>query len=481
MTPTAQVRAWRLAIWAGRLLLLGAVAFWWGAVVIPQLVRLSFPEFLPAGATPSQLSPTREGNVATVVSSAGLSIMAFLAFAAAVRSGCRRAGWIAIGGWAALAATGAYLAWDEVAAFHETLEPSVSDEVISRVERPYLWPVVLSPLIVAFAVAMGFFVRKELHQPAVRAPFVFGLVAWLLAVAHEVSYPFVFSGRAHVLEGVIEETFEFGGTLLFGLSAAIALRSDTASQIRLGMFTRRRMPTLLFGTMAAVAVLGGLAAVFVFRAPLIDARAPGTWANTFVISLDDQEAITQEIRMPAAPVRFLDLRLSNCARSGPSATAAVRVTESGVTASVLSEGSVKVPVGDCPRWHSVELLPPLTATEGQRLVVQVVANVEQGSDVGIGATKNRYAAGRLWVNGEPAWPDQNLDFAAYGAAEPSASKFQGLWRLFRSDWRWPVLAADLVISLTLITLIPLLLAASVYSRRPRPIRFPRTNETRWTA
>ena len=98
-------------------------------------------------------------------------------------------------------------------------------------------------------------------------------------------------------------------------------------------------------------------------------------------------------------------------------------------------------------------------------MVQVVADVEQGSDVGIGATKNRYAAGRLWVNGEPAWPDQNLEFAAYGAAEPSASKFHGLWRLFRSDWRWPVLAADLVISLTLITLIPLLLAASVYSRR----------------
>ena len=460
---------------------MGAVAFWWGAVVIPQLLRLLFPELLPAGATPWQLHPDQEGNVANAVSAAALSTLASLALATAVRNGCRRAGWIAIGGWAALAATGAYLAWEEVVGFHTTLKPALSDDVISRVERPFLWPLVLSPLIVAFVVVMGVFVRKELRHPAVRAPFVLGLVAWLLVVAHEVSYPFVFKGRAELLEVVIEETFEFGGTLLFGLSAAIALRSDRASQIRLGMFTRRRMPTLLFGTMAAVAVLAGLAAVFVFRAPLIDARAPGTWANTFVITLDDQEAITQEIRMPAAPVRFLDLRLSNCARSGPSATAAVRVTESGVTYSVLSEGSVKVPVGDCPRWHSVELLPPLTATEGQRLVVQVVADVEQGSDVGIGATKNRYAAGRLWVNGEPAWPDQNLEFAAYGAAEPSASKFHGLWRLFRSDWRWPVLAADLVISLTLITLIPLLLAASVYSRRPRPSRFPRTKEARWTA
>ena len=475
MTPTAQVRVWRLAIWAGRLLLLGAVAFWWGAVVIPQLLRLSFPDLLPAGATPWQLNPDREGNVATVVSSAGLSIMASLPLrqpSAAVAG--RPAGSPSAAGprWRQ---PGRFWPGTRLPRFTTTLKPALSDEVISRVERPFLWPLVLSPLIVAFAVVMGFFVRKELHQPAVRAPFVLGLVAWLLVVAHEVSYPFVFKGRADVLEIVIEETFEFGGTLLFGLSAAVALRSDTASQIWFGMFTGRHMPTLLFGTMAAVVVLGGLAVVFVFRAPLIDARAPGTWANTFVISLDDQEAVTQEIRMPAAPVRFLDLRLSNCARSGPSATAAVRVTESGATSSVLSEGSVKVPVGDCPRWHSVELLPPLTATEGQRLVVQVVADVEQGSDLGIGATKNRYAAGRLWVNGEPAWPDQNLEFAAYGAAEPSASKFHGLWRLFRSDWRWPVLAADLVISLTLITLIPLLLAASVYSRRPRPSRFPRTN------
>ena len=241
-----------------------------------QLLRLLFPRAAAgAGATPWQLHPDQEGNVANAVSAAALSTMASLALATAVRNGCRRAGWIAIGGWAALAATGAYLAWEEVVGFHTTLKPALSDDVISRVERPFLWPLVLSPLIVAFVVVMGVFVRKELRHPAVRAPFVLGLVAWLLVVAHEVSYPFVFKGRAELLEVVIEETFEFGGTLLFGLSAAIALRSDRASQIRLGMFTRRRMPTLLFGTMAAVAVLAGLAAVFVFRAPLIDARAPG--------------------------------------------------------------------------------------------------------------------------------------------------------------------------------------------------------------
>ena len=408
-----------------------------------------------------------EGNVTTAVSAAGLATMALLAFAAAVQSGHRRAGWIAVGGWTALAATGAYLAWDEAAAFHETIRPALSGDLISRVDRAFLWPVVLSPLILAFVAAMGFFVRQELRQPAVRAPFVLGLAAWLLAVAHEVSFPVVFKGRAEVLEVVIEETFEFGGTLLFALSAAIALRDHRASRLRLRVFAGGRVRTLLFGTMATVAALAVLAVVFLFRAPLIDARAPGAWADAFVIRLDDQEAVAQEFRMPAAPVRFLELRLSNCAPSGSPGIAAVRVADSEATSSVLSEGSVQVPVGDCPRWHSVELLPPLAAMEGQRLVAQVVVDAEQGSDLGVGVTKNRYAAGRLWVNGEPAWPDQNLEFAASGATEPSASKFYGLWRMFGSDWRWPVLAADSVIALTLITLIPLLLVATVRAPRSR--------------
>ena len=37
----------RLAEWTGRVLLLGAVAFWWGLIVVPRLVSLAFPELLP--------------------------------------------------------------------------------------------------------------------------------------------------------------------------------------------------------------------------------------------------------------------------------------------------------------------------------------------------------------------------------------------------------------------------------------------------
>ena len=43
-----QVR--RLAYQAGRLLLLGAVVFWWGGVVLPRLISFSFPELLPSSA-----------------------------------------------------------------------------------------------------------------------------------------------------------------------------------------------------------------------------------------------------------------------------------------------------------------------------------------------------------------------------------------------------------------------------------------------
>ena len=469
MTPMAQARIWWLAAWTGRLLLLGAVAFWWGAVVIPQLLRLSFPR-LPASITPWQLDPGLEGNVATAVSAAGLCTVALLALAAAVRSRGRRSGWVGVGGWAALAATGAYLAWDEVAAFHETLRPAFLGEQISEVDRAFFWPVLLSPLILAFVAVMGIFARRALRNPAVRAPFVLALVAWLLVVAHELSFPFVFKGRADVLGVLIEETLEFGGTLLFGLGAALALRGDAAAQVGSGGFAVRRVSALLVGMMAVVAVLGSLAAVFLFRAPLIDASAPGAWADTFVIKLEDQEAVVQEFRMPAAPVRFLEFRLSNCAPSRAPGIAAVRVTRAGVSSSVLSTGSVRVPVGDCPRRHAIELLPPLTATEGQRLAAHVAADVEQGSDLGVGATKDRYAAGGLSVNGVAAWPDQHLDFVAFGAAEPSASKLHGLWQLFRSDWRWPVLAVDLVISLALVTLLPMLLLAGLRATATRSDR-----------
>ena len=66
------------------------------------------------------------------------------------------------------------------------------------------------------------------------------------------------------------------------------------------------------------------------------------------------------------------------------------------------------------------------------------------------------------------WPDQNLELVAYGRPEPTLSKLRAVWRTLTSDWRWPVLATDLAITLTVIVLCPALLLATALSR-PSPV------------
>ena len=67
----------------------------------------------------------------------------------------------------------------------------------------------------------GFYFRG-LHKRDVRRPFAFGLGAWLLALLCEGTTPALIKGRAYGLMVVLEETLEFGGTLLLALSAVAA-------------------------------------------------------------------------------------------------------------------------------------------------------------------------------------------------------------------------------------------------------------------
>ena len=64
----------RLARWAGRLLILGAVLFWWGGVVVPNLISLAFPAWLPTESIPRDLNPDIdwEGRLANRVSAIAL-------------------------------------------------------------------------------------------------------------------------------------------------------------------------------------------------------------------------------------------------------------------------------------------------------------------------------------------------------------------------------------------------------------------------
>ena len=61
----------RRAQWTSGVLLLGAVAFWWGLIVVPRLVSLAFPELLSPDTIPRHLNPDQEGTVANAVSAGG--------------------------------------------------------------------------------------------------------------------------------------------------------------------------------------------------------------------------------------------------------------------------------------------------------------------------------------------------------------------------------------------------------------------------
>ena len=139
---------------------------------------------------------------------------------------------------------------------------------------------------------------------------------------------------------------------------------------------------------------------------------------------------------------------------------AVRVTEAGSEA-IVAEGFVEVPVENRPVWRDIKLFPQLAKPEGAKVAVWVAADIGRDAELKLGATQtDRYEYGRLWVNGALTWPDQDLEFVAYGAPEPTRSKFRAIWDLLMSDWRWPVLAMDLIVAIMLVALIPTLLIAA---------------------
>ena len=457
---------WHLVEWTARLLLLGVVGFWWGGYVATHLFSLAFPELLPPwDPTLGRLDADNEGTIANSVSAAGLACVTGLALAAAAASFRRSAGWIAVGGWAALTLTAAALSFEELAEFKERGPISLFEHA-GRVGLP--WPVLVSPLVAVFVLAMWLFVRQGLGARSARAPLTLGIACWVFALVQEAIGRWMPTGGAVTLGYVLEETAEFSGTLLIGLSAVGVLRDGRPPPFPLFGGRWRRS---LVGSIAALAILGSLALAFLFRAPLVEALAPYTRSGAFEVNLSHQEALVQEFRMPAAPVQSLGLLLFNCEWDGHGGAVTVRVSPLGTPDRILAEGSIEVPVGDCPRWKSIELLPPLTAAAGQPLAAQVAADVKPGAELGVGLTNgNRHRDGRLWINGELAWPDQNLEFVAYSAAEPTWSKLLAIGRLLTTDPRWWLLAADLAVALTAITLIPTLLLASVgpWPRISRP-------------
>ncbi len=474
----------RLAEWTGRVLLLGAVAFWWGLIFAPRLVSLTFPDLLSPEAIPPHLNPDVERNLANAVSATFLLIAALLAFANTLRSFGRLRtqdvsrrgavpqahGWIATGGWTALAVTATFLAWEEIFEFKGAAGMSALGQMVlgTAYDGP-LWPVLASPLILAFVLAMVVFVHKGLRAREVRALLILGLTAWVLAVVHEVGNTFVLA-KAGVLTRLLEETLEFGGTLIIGLSAGIALWGPGPLA---GIFGGRGRFTPPVWSIAPVAIIAcvvvlGVVAAVVHRTPLADARAL-THIGFFHIIVYDKHSLVQELGVLPAPPTRLDLRVANRDPEGRSGILIWRVLEPGKEAPgsgrILREGRVEVPARDHLSWESI-VFPPPTEAEGRPLALQLVADVGPRAHLRIGATKtNRYDDGRLWGNGALTWPDQNIEFVAYSAPDLTRSKLRAMWRVFISDWRWPVLAVDAAIAMTLITFIPALLVTAALPRR----------------
>lgn len=455
--------------WAGRLLLLSAVVFWWGGVVVPNLVSLAFPGWLAPEAIPRDLNPDidYEGRLANRVSTAALLVLGVLAMLAAISSRRRGEGRIVVGGWSVLSGTAFVLSWEETTEVHSTIVPAIGSRLLGvdliASAGPYVWVLLVSPLIAAFAILMGIFWFRGMRTRSVRAPFALGLAAWLFALLCEAVTLAVFRGRASDLMLVMEETLEFGGTLLIAVSAAAALarsgRFDDA-------FSERRVKRMTIGSIIAVMTVGVLFVGLVYRVPLVDSRATAGHA-TYWVSLEDRQSLAQGFRMPAGSVSGLSVRLANRALERRSGMATWRVLDAidARQGSVLREGRVEVPAGDLPAWIDIDV-PLLTAGEGRRLFLQVVADIGPAEALRVGMVKgDRLEDGRLWVNGELTWPDQDLEFVAHGAAEPTRSKAQSLWQLVAYGWQWPVAVGTAAAALTVVTLIPILLVAAIW---PRP-------------
>ena len=106
---------------------------------------------------------------------------------------------------------------------------------------------------------------------------------------------------------VLEETLEFGGTLLVAMSAVAALGPDEWFR---DAYRGRRLAVSIFGSAFVVMALGSLFVGLVFRAPLVDARATAGHGKDWV-SLEDGQSVAQGFPMPATPLSRVSLRIVN--------------------------------------------------------------------------------------------------------------------------------------------------------------------------
>lgn len=456
---------------AARLVLFGAVVFWWVGIVFPWLIGLSSSSLLPLQDFPRTLDPAVDGSLANAVSAGALATLALVALASAIVSQRRASSWIAIGGWLVVALAAALLAWDEMSDFHVTgltdLERTVFSADLLETLGRFIWVLLLSPLIAAFLLAMGVFIVKGLPEPEVRVWLGLGLAAWILVLALEISTPvlLVRVAQSEVLGSLLEETLEFSGAVMLSLGAVRAIRGPAGRNDPGSPGWMRGRALLGWGT--AMAILASVLTMWVIRVPLVDARGPTTHVDAFAVSLRGQEAAVQELRMPAAPVSLVRLRVSALDPSGRGGRVGVRFTRLGTAAPELSGGVGRVADGQDVDWLDIELVPALAEPEGQPLAMWVVADMDPAAELLVGASKtNPYPAGGLWINGVPTWPDQDLEFVLYSAGEPTLGKARAFRIALAADWTRLLAVVELTIALLAVVMSPALLITAALPARP---------------
>ena len=179
-----------------------------------------------------------------------------LALAAAIGSRRRSAGWMTGAGWAAVALTTAALTYFELSVSKRGGPISVVDYA-DHLGLP--WPVLVSPLVVVFVLAMWLFVRHGRVTQATRSSLTLGIACWVFALVLDALDAGLFAGRASATAHVLEETLEYGGTLLIGLSAVFALRHGRSPPSSIfGSRWRRSLVGVARGTRGAWRPRGGI-------------------------------------------------------------------------------------------------------------------------------------------------------------------------------------------------------------------------------
>ncbi len=439
------------------LLLLGAVAFWWGLVVAPRLFSLAFPARLPPDVLPAWTDPNWDGRLADRVSALTMLAVALQAGYTCIRLRHPPTKFVSRAGWAVLAVTLATVAFAEVSDVHvrglQNIAHASFESDLQAASVVSNWVIVLSPLVVLFAAAMGVFLWRGMDAWSARYVLMVGVMARLLVPILE-AWQRCSCGPAQ-LGILVEETLEFGGALCFGVAAMIERqRSDSAP-------LRRDSRLKAWVVAAAIVTLGGgLFLAFVFRPPMADTRLTSR-IGSFDLHLPAQSSVIQELGVMPIPLAGIDLRMSTGDPLGRAGRAIWRIADSGTGSPrrFLAQGRLTVPARVWP--ESVEIrFPAVTEATVRSVAIQLVADGPSGDGLRIGASNiDLYDRGRLWINGDLDWANHNLEFVLLGAPELTPGKLRTIGSWLTSNRRLPLLMATLGVGLVLTVVIPAVLTA----------------------